>query len=50
MPHRKTQFSDLDRRRFLRHTWDGVTARLALACCPDANSLPRHRSAITRLR
>jgi hypothetical protein len=34
MPHRKTQFSDLDRRRFLRHTWDGVTARLALALLP----------------
>lgn len=34
MSHRKTQFSDLDRRRFLCHTWDGVTASLALALLP----------------
>ena len=34
MSHCKTLFSDLDRRRFLRHTWDGVTASLALALLP----------------
>jgi alkaline phosphatase D len=34
MPHLKTQLSALDRRRFMRHTWDGVTASVALALLP----------------
>jgi alkaline phosphatase D len=35
MPHIETQFSDFDRRRFLRHTWNGVTASMALALLPE---------------
>ena len=34
MTHLKTQLSALDRRRFMRHSWDGVTASLALAVLP----------------
>jgi alkaline phosphatase D len=34
MPHLKTELSAFERRRFLRRTWDGVTASLALALLP----------------
>jgi alkaline phosphatase D len=39
MSARKTQPSSIDRRRFLRHTWQGVGAGLSLALVPGAGAL-----------
>lgn len=46
MLHTKTQFSILDRRRFLRHTWGGVGAGISLALLPgrQLRAAPRFRT------
>ena len=44
----KTSFSDLDRRRFLRHTWSGVGASLSLALMPGRQLSAAPRFGATR--
>ncbi len=42
MTHSKTQLSSVDRRRFLEHTWYGVSASLALALLPGRDVFGSH--------